>query len=115
MTRMLGVLIVAATLLISCDVFNCNSEMSKARNRYGTPERTTTYTSSGYNSTTYWWYRQGRSMTFAWGANVTGCNVSTYTFSPIYKPTTAAVQDSLDKIVRLESEAVCGSRTIMGP
>lgn len=64
-----------------CD---CDDDMSKKRNQYGNPEEADSYSSTGYRSETWWYWSQGVSFTFEWGADVkTCCEVSTYTFEPI--------------------------------
>lgn len=75
-------------LLTSCSVFepdNCDDEMKKVTNRHGAPEEINKYSSDGYYNYDYWYWSKGIEYSFTWGKNVTGCKVSTYTFSPIFK------------------------------
>jgi len=63
---------------------NCDDEMAQKRNEYGPPEEVETYSESGYNAQTWWYWSKGISFTFKWGSDISGCcDVSTYTFTPI--------------------------------
>ena len=62
---------------------NCDSQMKKYRNDWGTPEEVNKYDSDGYHNWDYWYWSDGRQVSFTWGTDVQGCEVSTYTFSPI--------------------------------
>lgn len=63
---------------------NCDDDMETKRNEWGSPEETESYSESGYNSVTWWYWSRGISFTFKWGDIIEGCcDVSTYTFEPI--------------------------------
>ena len=81
-------LVIILVLLAGCDAFtagsaNCDDELSDARFKHGGPEEINTYTSRGFNSIDYWWWSKGLNMSFSWGSNVAGCDVTVYTFPPI--------------------------------
>lgn len=88
-------LLLAATLLLAgCETSSnlpargeqCDEAMSETQAKYGTPEEVNTYTTSGYNSQTWWYWSQGLSVGFVWGSDVSrwSCDLSYYTFDPIY-------------------------------
>jgi len=62
---------------------DCSDEIEDYVATYGNPEEISKYDSGGYHSWSYSWYCKGLIVTFVWGENVGGCEVSTYTFTPI--------------------------------
>lgn len=62
----------------------CKDRMDEVTAARGSPEEVNTYTSGGYQSHDWWYWSQGYEVTFTWGTYVTGCEVSVYTFDPIY-------------------------------
>lgn len=70
-------------VFFGCTDQNCDSKMKEYRNDWGTPEEINKYDSDGYHNWDYWYWSQGRQVSFTWGTDVDGCDVSTYTFSPI--------------------------------
>lgn len=62
---------------------NCDSQINDLISRIGQPEEINRYDSSGYHSHSYWYWCRGFEKDFTWGDNVTNCEMSTYTFSPI--------------------------------
>lgn len=82
-------LVLAGTILNGCgsDLFSddCDSEMDDVRDRLGAPEEVNGYDTSDYHNHTWWYWAKGISYTFEWGSIVkSDCDVSTYTFPPIY-------------------------------
>lgn len=60
---------------------SCNSEKDDVKSRLGTPEEVQNYSSSGYTSDSWWYWKKGIEYTFTY---TTSCDVSTYTFTPIH-------------------------------
>jgi len=85
-------LVLSFGFLLGCSDSNCDSKMEEYRNDWGTPEEINKYDSDGYHSWDYWYWSDGRQVSFTWGTDMEGCDVSTYTFSPIGK---IAVRDSI--------------------
>lgn len=80
------ILLIFLCLYLSCCIFkcNCDNEMEDIRNQYGKPEEVESYSSSEYQSETWWYWSKGISYTFTWGSSVKGhCELSKYTFTPI--------------------------------
>jgi hypothetical protein len=86
------ILIISATALMTLNCnggdgwfeVNCDDEIDDAVNSLGPPEEVNKYdTEDGYHSWDYWWWSKGINYSFTWGTNVSGCEVSTYTFEPI--------------------------------
>ena len=75
---------------------NCDSEMDDIEGTYGKAEETSSYSSEGYHSETWWYWSKGVSYTFTWGSSIEGdCDMSTYTFSPISADATAEQKSSI--------------------
>jgi len=90
-------------LYLQCSDCNCNSQKNKVRNSYGEPEETSTYSSSGYHSETWWYWQKGISFDFTWGKDVNKCcDKSTYTFDPIYNRQSISKDDSLKTYRQLQ-------------
>ena len=83
MKKLLLTLIVLTAFFIGCD-FSCDDEKNDIRNQYGEPEEISSYSSGGYTSTDWWYWSKGIEFTFTEQRSEL-CEVSTYTFSPIYK------------------------------
>lgn len=67
--------------IYSCS-FSCDSDKDDIKSKHGTPEEVNSYSSSGYTSDTWWYWSKGISFTFTYTSSK-GCEVSTYTFTPI--------------------------------
>ena len=82
--------VVVSLSLAACgsvdDIFDwdCDNERGDLVADLGQPQDIDSYTSSGYNSMTYWYWFRGFARTFRWGSNVSdGCEISDYRFTPI--------------------------------
>lgn len=77
----------AAASIAGCGdggIFDCDDEMDDLVAAIGQPQEVQSYSSSGYSSVTFWYWRRGLAKTFTWGSNVSGgCEESEYRFSPI--------------------------------
>jgi hypothetical protein len=79
-------IISAVFFFATCELFkeeNCDSKMEEVRANRGEPEEVNRYDASDYHSVDWWYWSQGICYTFTWGSLVGGCEVSTYTFTPI--------------------------------
>lgn len=106
-------MVIIAILLINCSQ-NCDSEMRKTRNKYGSPEEVNDYNSDGYHSVTWWYWSKGVSYTFTWGADVGGCEKSTYSFSPI-DGQSSSENDSVRTTTKLISTEITGCELFLNP
>ena len=62
---------------------DCSDQINSLVNDMGPAEEINRYSSGNYYSYTYWYWSRGFSRTFTWGENVTNCEISDYTFTPI--------------------------------
>lgn len=80
------VIVIFSVLLTACGGdskfwdSSCKSEMGDVKARLGEPEEVNNYSSSGYTSTSWWYWTRGVEYTFTY---TNSCDVSTYTFTPI--------------------------------
>lgn len=102
------IIIILLTLLTfyACEEQNCDDEMKDARRKYGDPEEIERYDSADYHSVDYWWWSEGYEMTFTWGENVDGCEVSTYSFDPITTSITDKIRNKVESEKQLISEEI---------
>ena len=64
--------------------WDCDDERADLVAHHGQPQDVDSYSSSGYNSITYWYWVRGFARTFRWGSSVSeGCEISDYRFTPI--------------------------------
>jgi hypothetical protein len=81
------IVIILSVSLAGCWLFeepDCSDEIADLESQYGVAEEVDRYDSSDYHSHTYWYWSRGYSKTFTWGSIVGACEISTYTFAPIY-------------------------------
>lgn len=84
--RQLAALLTVVLLLSGCallDSPNCDHRIDEVRDKYGSPEEVTTYSTRDYATATWWYWSRGFSYTFTWGPAVGTCKVALYTFTPI--------------------------------
>lgn len=101
-------LLLCMIFICSCSS-NCDDEMSDTRKKYGAPEEISNYESGGYHSTDWWYWTKGIEFTFVWGNNVSGCEVSTYTFEPIGGVVTDSIREEIENTKALRSITCCPS------
>ncbi len=84
------IIILLACSLSSCSALedlwdggDCEDDQRRAIDRYGQPQDVDTYRSDGYSSEVYSWWSIGRRETFRWGDEISGCDRSVYTFTPL--------------------------------
>jgi len=77
----LGCLYLSSCGLLGLD--GCDSKMDDYRDKWGSPEEVTAYNSDGYHNEEWWYWSKGKNVGFTWGSDVSGCDVDTYTFTPI--------------------------------
>jgi len=90
--------------LLSCESQNCDDKKSEIRSKYGSPEEVSTYDSEGYHNEDWWYWSKGIEYSFTWGTNVDGCEVSKYTFDPIYSILSDSIRVSVNKLKILEEK-----------
>lgn len=61
----------------------CQAHMIETRDTYGAPEEINAYDASDYHSHGWWYWSRGWQINFTWGRYISGCDISTYTFTPI--------------------------------
>jgi len=91
--------LIIVMLFVGC--YDCDGEMKDVRNTYGAPEETSTYSSDGYNSTSWWFWSKGVEYTFI-EYNGEECEVSKYTFTPINKAVSSEMKIKIDETKVLE-------------
>lgn len=79
-----SIIILICLFIVTC-TFNCDKEMAKVKAQRGEPEEVNRYDTSDYHSVDWWYWSKGICYTFKWGSTTDGCEVSTYTFTPIAK------------------------------
>lgn len=105
--KIILIILIFFVLFWACKPSNCDKEMDKKRSEYGEPEEIETYTQSDYNSVTWWYWSKGISFTFKWGALIEqGCEVSTYTFSPIPTDSSAEIKSQVAANKNLVSKTI---------
>lgn len=102
--------------VVRCSVFillfiagcktNCDDEKSDVRSKYGAPEEINTYSSSGYSSETWWYWKKGVSFTFMTTPQK-ACEESKYTFSPVRSPSEAEKRKIKLRLINKKSENDC--------
>lgn len=100
--KVLVIMMLLTCMICSCSS-NCNDKMAETKRKYGPPEEVNTYSNSGYNSTSWWYWTKGIEFTFTWGDGVSGCEVSTFTFDPIGGVVTDTARDLARETKVLES------------
>lgn len=107
--RLTTIILMWCSVLTLCTFFicscssNCDNEMGDTRSKYGSPEEVNNYSSGGYYSTSWWYWTKGIEFTFTWGKNVSGCEVSTFTFEPIGGVVTACMKEVVEETKVLEN------------
>jgi len=105
--KIILIILIFFVLFWACKPSNCDKEMDKKRSEYGEPEEVETYTSSDYNSVTWWYWSKGISFTFKWGSLIEkGCEVSTYTFPPIPAGSPAEIKAQVAANKKLVSKTI---------
>jgi hypothetical protein len=104
-------LAIGGVLLVASCSDDCEDEMSDTRKRHGAPEEVNTYNSGDYHNVDWWYWSKGIEFSFTWGKNVDGCEVSTYTFTPITDVVTDSIRTVIDRnkvLTRVDLYPACG-------
>ena len=87
---MIVALILCLTFIVGCEKkedppvnIDCSNQMVNVKNQLGVAEEIITYNSDGYHNVDWWYWSKGIEYSFTWGKYTDGCEVSTYTFTPI--------------------------------
>lgn len=96
--RYINILIMGCLLLYSCSssLFNCDIQKDDIQSEWGSPEEIAIYSSTTYNSLTWWYWSKGVGFMFIWGSSIRAvCDMSRYEFDPILPTATAEEKASI--------------------
>ena len=103
--KYLIILLLSVFIFYGCDL-SCDDLKSEVRNQYGQPEEISSYNSGDYSSEDWWYWSKGIEFTFTQSSGEP-CEKSTYTFSPIYKPTAEQKINVSKKLINKEYSKDC--------